>query len=38
MEIDCIESVKSGRAFLNHAFGANVTSILSNYEWPLDVL
>lgn len=38
MEIDCVESILSGRAFLNHAFGANVTNLYSNYEWPVDVL
>ncbi len=38
MEIDCIESIQGSRSFLNHAFGANVTSMFSSYEWPLDVL
>lgn len=38
MEIDCVESVQSSRTFLNHAFGANVTSMFSSYEWSFDAL
>ena len=38
MEIDCVESILSASAFLNHAFGANTTNLYSNYEWPVDVL
>ena len=33
MEIDCLENVQGAKMFLNHAFGANVTSIYSGYAW-----
>jgi hypothetical protein len=38
MEIDCVESVDSARMFLNHAFGANVTTMYSSYAWPFGSL
>lgn len=33
MEINCVESISSAKAYLNHAFGANVTSMYSSYAW-----
>jgi len=33
MEIDCVESITSAKTYLNHAFGANVTTMFSSYAW-----
>lgn len=33
MEIYCVESITSAKTYLNHAFGANVTSLLSSFAW-----
>ena len=38
MELDCVESIEGAKMFLNHAFGANVTTMYSSDAWPFGSL